>query len=120
MSSITLKDIVYLLIIAIFAGFSVWEFSKNTSLEISNKEKKTQIDTLQTKLSKCNPISNNISIGKLKGKANANLHQFLAPNRTDTLFYVRGYCDTMQIVKWFCLLPRNQRRQLEKFNNKDL
>ncbi len=129
MGNLTLKDLAYLAITGILVGFSIWEFAKRVGLEseikrnkAEIKQKEAKIDTLQSKLSKCNSVSNNITIRKIKGKANANLHQFLSPNRTDTLYYVRGYCDTIGIISWYWRQDRRDRlfyERLSKNHNKD-
>ena len=71
----------------------------------------SQINRLQTQLKECS--SNVVTIGKVKGRGTAEIVQKLSKEPYTP--YVFG-CkqDTNGIVKWFCDLPRKERRKIEK------
>ena len=74
-----------------------------------------QINRLQTQLKECS--SNVVTIGKVKGKGTAEIVQRLSNDRqkeTVNPFVFGCRQDTNGIVKWFCDLPRKERRKIEK------
>ncbi len=88
------------------------------SLADQNKDKATSIEKLQKELATCNVVSNNIDIGKIKGKGIANIEQLLRYQKNDTTSRF-GYanCDTLGVVRWFCKKGFNQRKFYEKLAN---
>lgn len=111
-------EIVFLIAVAALIGFL---FSTNTALKLQNSQNLVQISELQSKLSKCNTISNIIDIRKIKGKNTTSIEQLLRIQKVDTVSHVGSCnnCDTLGVVAWFCELPRHERRKLEKVSNKD-
>ncbi len=70
-----------------------------------------QINRLQTQLKECS--SNVVTIGKVKGRGTAEIIQKMQKEPANP-FVFGCKQDTNGIVRWFCSLPRHQRRKIEK------
>ena len=114
MLNLSLKDFLICVGIVVVLCTGTFAIAKLVAFKSEIKRNQAQIDTLQAKLSKCNAVSNNINIGKIKGKASTDIHQLLVPNRRDTLYYMRGYCDTIGIIAWYWRQDRKDRLFYER------
>lgn len=72
-----------------------------------------QIESLQKQLLLCSPTTNNLEIGKVKGKGAVDIIQKIQKETTNP-FVFGCKQDTAGIIKYFCALPRKERRKIEK------
>lgn len=75
------------------------------------ESRQPQINSLQLQLKECS--SNVVNIGKVKGKGTAEIVQKLS-KETVNPFVFGCKQDTNGIIKYFCALPRKERRKIEK------
>ena len=77
------------------------------------ESRQAQIESLQRQLLLCNATTNNLDIGKVKGKGAVDIIQKIQKeNYTPYVFGCKQ--DTAGIIKYFCDLPRKERRKIEK------
>ena len=80
---------------------------------LGQDSRQAQIDSLQRQLLLCNATTNNLDIGKVKGKGAVDIIQKIQKeNYTPYVFGCKQ--DTAGIIKYFCDLPRKERRKIEK------
>lgn len=94
----------FLLLLGFTAGTWIGYIRGQESLD-------NQINRLQTQLKECS--SNVVTIGKVKGKGTAEIIQKMQKEPANP-FVFGCKQDTAGIVKWFCELPRKERRKIEK------
>lgn len=104
------EKIVFLLFILLL-GFSIGAW---IGYPRGQDSRQGQINSLQLQLKDCNSTTNNVEIGKIKGKGTADIIQKLATTKENNPFVFGCKQDTNGIVKWFCSLPRKERRKIEK------
>ena len=75
--------------------------------------RQAQIDSLQRQLLLCNATTNNLDIGKVKGKGAVDIIQKIQ-KETYTPYVFGCRQDTAGIIKYFCDLSRKERRKIEK------
>lgn len=101
------EKIVFLLFIYLL-GFSIGIW---VGYPRGQESRQPLVNSLLVQLKECS--SNVVNIGKVKGKGTAEIVQKL--QKETYMPYIFG-CkqDTNGIVKWFCDMPRKERRKIEK------
>ena len=108
-----ISDVIFIALLVGLGIVTTYFVSQNMALEVQNKEKIAQIDTLQKQLLKCSPVSNNISIKKIKGRGTAQIEQIIKIQHKDTTHF-NSVCDTLSVIKWFTNLKFRDRNFYEK------